>query len=188
MVLSCVINAAIAVFVFWAVYGHIRNGALKTVFRYFTTLSNLFCAASSLAVFVARLCGDIPSSILVLKYVSTVAVSVTFLTVMLFLGPVVYNYKDLLSGPDFWLHLVCPVLAIVSLLLWDKPDMPFSAAFLGVLPVLLYGCTYLYQVILAPSEKKWDDFYGFNREGKWPLSFAAMLFSSFLISLVLWKI
>ena len=53
---------------------------------------------------------------------------------------------------------------------------------LGLLPVLLYGLLYLNKVV---SRKEWDDFYGFNRDGKWPLSFAAMLIGTALLCLLL---
>ena len=186
MALSCVVNAAVFVFACWAVYRHICNGAQKTVFRFYTTLSNLFCAAVCLAVAVSRIIGEVPPLILVLKYISTVSVTVTFMTVMLYLGPILYSYKDMLSGPDIWLHLICPVLAIVSLLLWDKIEMPFAAVFLGALPVLVYGCFYLYHVNPAPADKRWDDFYGFNRTGRWPINFGLMLVSALFFSAILW--
>ena len=46
----------------------------------------------------------------------------------------------------------------------------------------LYGLLYLNKVV---SRKEWDDFYGFNRDGKWPLSFAAMLIGTALLCLLL---
>ena len=183
---SILMNAAMAVFAAAAVAAHSRKSGLKRVLRYYTALSNLLCAAACLAVVIARLCGEIPPAVLLLKYVGTAAVAVTFLTVMLFLGPFVYGFKLLLTGSDFWLHLVCPILAIVSLLLWDSPAAPFGVVLFGVLPVLLYGALYLYHVLLAPPDKRWEDFYGFNRGGRWPLSLVMMLLGSFLISVVLW--
>ena len=186
MTASVLVNIAAAGIAAAAVLRHGRRNPLRIVLRYFTALSNLFCAGACLAVAAARLCGEVPAAVLVWKFVGTAAVAVTFLTVMLFLGPVVYNYKVLLTGPDLWLHLVCPVLAIVSLLLWDKPDAPFGIVLLGAVPVLLYGGLYLYHVILAPPDKRWEDFYGFNREGKWPVSYALMVLGAFLVSLVLW--
>ena len=51
--------------------------------------------------------------------------------------------------------------------------------------MLLYGLFYLYKIMYAPEEKRWEDFYTFNRGGKWPISFAAMLLGGFLISIVL---
>ena len=54
---------------------------------------------------------------------------------------------------------------------------------LGVLPIIAYGILYLNKVLL---EKTWDDFYGFNKGGKWKISVAAMTIGCFLVSFVLW--
>ena len=186
--LSIIINIATAAAAAVSVAAHCRKTPLRIVLRYYTVLSNLFCALASLAVAAARICGEAPQSVLILKYVGTASVAVTLLTVMLFLGPFVYNFRLLLSGPDLWLHLICPVLAILSLLLWDSPDAPFAAVFLCLLPVLLYGAMYIYRVLLALPEKRWDDFYSFNRGGKWFLSLVIMLMAAFLIGLVLWLV
>ena len=63
--------------------------------------------------------------------------------------------------------------------------MDFGTALLGVLPVLLYGAVYLYQVIYAPEGKRWDDFYGFNKGGKWPVAFTGMVIGTFLICMAI---
>ena len=186
MILSVLFNLAVAVCAVFAIAGHCKNRPLRIVLRYFTAQSNLFCALSCLALAVCRLCDAAPNAVLVLKFVATAAVGVTFLTVMCFLGPVVYDYKTMLSGADLWLHLVCPVLAIVSLLIWDKPDAGFWIVLLGALPVPLYGAFYFSHVILAPEEKRWKDFYGFNRGGKWYLSTVVMLLAALAISFALW--
>ena len=177
-----------AVLAIAAVIRHCGKNPVKIILRYFTVLSNLFCAAASLAVAAARLWGAVPNGLLMLKFIGTAAVTITLLTVMLFLGPVVYDYKALLTGPDLWLHLVCPVLALLTHFLWDRPVMGFGGMLLGILPVLLYGCMYLYRIFYAPPEKRWEDFYGFNRGGKWRLSFAAMTAAALAVSLLLWRL
>ena len=185
MILSVVVNLVIAVCVFRAVILHCRNNPVSFVMRYFTVLSNLFCALSCLAFALGQLCGNVPQILFILKYMSTCAVTVTLMTVLVFLGPRV-GYKVLLSGPDFWLHLAVPLLAILSYLAWDHIPMNGGAVILGALPVILYGLLYLYKVVLAAPKKGWDDFYGFNRNGKWPVSFTAMLAAGFLISWIFW--
>ena len=40
-------------------------------------------------------------------------------------------------------------------------------------------------VLRAPADKRWEDFYGFNKGGKWPISLALMLLGSFLICMAL---
>ena len=152
----------------------ISNGAAS--FRYFTVLSNVFCAAAAFLMCLA------PSSAWAwtLKYIGTVAVTVTMLTVFLFLGPNL-GYKKMLSGTELFMHLVTPILAIISFIGFEKRGMTFQTALLGVLPVLFYGILYLYKVVYAPETKRWDDFYGFNKNGKWPVSFAIMLAGSLAV-------
>lgn len=152
--------------------------------RFFTILSNLFCALASLALALA-LPGGVPRWIWLWKYIATAAVTVTLMTVLLFLGPTV-GYKLLLSGRDFYLHLIGPLLAIVSFCFCERLyPLSLPLALTGLIPVVLYGAFYLYKVVICPEGKRWDDFYGFNKNGAWPLSFAAMLLGTALICLAL---
>ena len=93
----------------------------------------------------------------------TAAVTVTMLTVFLFLGPNL-GYKKLLTGRDLYMHLVTPLLAILSFLCCEK--------------------RYLYKVLCAPEGKRWEDFYGFNKGGKWPVSLAVMLTGNLAVCMV----
>ena len=54
-----------------------------------------------------------------------------------------------------------------------------------MLPVVLYGALYLYKVVLVPEESRWEDFYGFNKGGKWRTSFTAMIVGAFLVCVIL---
>ncbi len=162
-----------------------KNESVGVVFRFFTTLSNLLCALASAAAAVSAAAGGISFGVSVFKYVGTCAVTVTLLTVLVFLAPALGGLKPLLEEDGLFLHLLCPLTAIVTYCLYDRAAMPFSYTLLGVAPVLCYGLFYLYKVVYAPEEKRWDDFYTFNRDGKWPISFAAMLLGAFLISIAL---
>ncbi len=161
---------------------------MKTGFgalRYYTLLSNLFCAFAALALAVALTVGALPRWIWLWKYVGTAAVTVTLLTVLLFLGPAL-GYKALLSGRDLYLHLIGPLLAIVSFCFFERfYPLPLPLSLTGLIPVTLYGLVYLYKVVLCPENKRWEDFYGYNKTGKWPLSFAAMVIGGALVCLAL---
>ena len=187
MIPSVLCNLAMAVAAVAAVLVHRRKAPLRVVLRYFTALSNLFCALASLAVVICRLCGGLPLGAALLKYAGTASVTVTLLTVLLFLGPTL-GYRLMLTGPDFWLHLVCPLLALTSYYLWDRPAAGPAVVGLAVAPVALYGAMYVYRVLFAPEERRWKDFYGFNRGGKWYLSLCAMLIASALIGFALYAI
>ena len=189
VVASVIFNLLNAVLVAATCLTALRKAEPKHIlFRYFTILSNMYCAAASLALGICSMTGSVPLWAVLWKYSGTCAVTVTFLTVMLFLGPTMKNYRSLLSGYEFFLHLLCPLLAIVSYIAFENTDTDFYTVIYGVLPVVVYGGLYYYKVMRAPEEKKWNDFYGFNRGGKWPLSMAAMLICSFLISIILWLV
>ena len=149
--------------------------------RYYTLLSNLLCAFASLAVALALMGGAVPRWIWLWKYIGAAAVTVTLLTVLFFLGPAM-GYKLLLSGRDLYLHLIGPLLAIVSFCFFERfYPLPLSLSLVGLAPVILYGLVYLYKVVLCPEDKRWEDFYGYNKTGKWPISFAAMVVGGALV-------
>ena len=154
--------------------------------RFFTLLSNIFSALASLLAAVLILAGDLPVWAWLLHYIATASVTVTLVTVMVYLGPVA-GYKALLSGRDMFFHLIGPLLAIAAFCFFERLyPLPFPLALTGLLPVVVYGTVYLRKVVFCPEEKRWDDFYGYNRNGKWVLSFAAMVLEGFLICLLLW--
>ncbi|MBP5727439.1 MAG: hypothetical protein J6Y48_10250 [Clostridia bacterium] len=156
----------------------------KFALRFFTTQSNMLCAVACLLTDLALSSeGTIPQWIWMLKYIGTAAVTVTMLTVFLFLAPSFGEgaLKVLLSGTDLFMHLITPLLALVSFCVFERQGMTFLQSLAGLLPVLLYGPLYLYKILFAPPEKRWDDFYGFNKQGKWPVAFAAMVAGTFAI-------
>ncbi len=154
----------------------LRNG--MPAFRYFTVLSNVLCALSALGMCAA----PAQTWAWTLKYLGTAAVTVTMLTVLFFLGPTI-GYALLLKGRDLILHLITPLVAIVSFCAFERRGMALGTALLGLIPVALYGTYYLYRIRYAPEGKRWDDFYGFNRGGHWPVSYAAMMVGTVLICL-----
>ena len=155
----------------------------KFALRFFTTLSNILCAAACLLTALAMNAGGVPEWIWTLKYIGTAAVTVTMLTVFLFLAPSIGKdwVKYLLTGSDIFMHLLTPLLALFTFCVFERQGMTFLQSLWGMLPVLLYGPLYLYKILFAPPEKRWDDFYGFNKQGKWPVAFAAMLAGTFAI-------
>ena len=130
---------------------HFDSQKVRFAFRFFTELSNVFCA----------------------------------FTALLFLGPSTGNLKALLTGNGLFMHLITPLLAIVSFSVFEKRGMSFSIALLGMLPVILYGFLYLYKVVFSPEDKRWDDFYGYNKGGKWPIAFALMMIGAFVVCMLL---
>lgn len=181
--ISRILNAFIFASTLIIVILHFRRdgkwnvGSARYAFRFFTEQSNVLCAFGALAMLL------FPSASWswMLKYIGTAAVSVTMLTVFLFLAPSTGSLTPLISGSGLFLHLITPLLAIISFSFFEKRDMSFAAALAGMLPVVLYGPWYLYKIVYAPEDRRWDDFYGFNKGGHWPVSFAAMVIGTFAV-------
>ena len=162
-----------------------------TIFRYFTVDSNILCAVSSACLLVQALRGRWAGSkgVMLFRYVGTAAVTVTLMTVLLFLGPV-YGYAHMFSRWNLWLHLAGPLLAILSFL-WLERDGAFPEKkhlILSLLPVIVYGAVYFIMAVVIGEGKGWPDFYGFNRGGTWYISYAAMTAGTALIGFVLGKL
>jgi hypothetical protein len=191
-VFAVVFNAAIfAVTAFCVLTFFVKGGRgnMEVVgpvaFRYFTVDSNILVAVASLfvAVFgtVKLATGrEYPEWVRVFKFVGTVAVMLTFLTVVVFLG-FIYGFKAMFVGINLFLHLLTPLAALVTL--WfAEAGVKIRPAFfaLGVAPMIVYGAVYLWMVIFA---EKWEDFYHLANGGKWWVSVLIMLAATALIAL-----
>ena len=175
--------------------GNVSAANVKRTLVFFTTLSNLFSALTSLIIAIveiALICKgsvDIPLWALVLKYVGTAAVTVTLMTVLVFLGPT-QGYPLMFKGSGIYVHLIGPVLSIISFcFLETSMKISFPLMLLGLLPTLIYGSFYLRQVVIVGKENGgWDDFYGFNQGGHWKIYFSAMVIGTFLLCLGLYAL
>ena len=157
--------------------------SFKELFRYYTIQSNVFVAVSALVMLVYQLKGtEIPFGVTAFKYFGTALVSVTMTVVMVYLGPV-YTYKFQLESWNLYLHLVGPLLAIISFCFLEKNGaLPFIYAVYALIPTFIYGFFYLYMVMKA---KKWEDFYCFVTNIKWYVSLLAVGIVAFLLALLI---
>ena len=141
--------------------------------KYFTVLSNIFngavCAAEACqqaAVLRGRR-KEVSRGVFVLRYVALSSVAVTFLVVLLFLGPAAGLFR-LYRGANLWFHLIIPVLTIAEFeLLEQYHSVRFKESFFCMVPELLYGTVYLIN-ILVNGAGKWpdpNDIYGFAQWG-----------------------
>ena len=153
----------------------------RNAFKYFTVQSNALCA---LAAFLMMLFPEAEWAYY-LKIIGTAGVTVTMLTVLLFLGPT-YGYQHMFKGSDLFMHLLTPLMAICSLFFFERRGVDFPVAFIGMLPVVLYAPLYSYKILRAPEGKRWDDFYGFNRNGKWAVSYLLMHLGAVVICIGLY--
>ena len=165
-------------------------------FRYFTTLSNVFAAISAAITLVFNVKNVIndeylfPRWVMILKHAATSAATLTFITVALFLSPliVVYgkSYFTLFKGNSFFFHFLLPVLSVVCFTVFEKsPELPFKSTFIALLPTTFYS--FLYTIMVA-GLKYWPDFYSFTfNERFWalPITMTAMFALSYGICVLI---
>ena len=89
-----------------------------------------------------------------LKYAATVSVGITFLTVVVFLGPL-YGYPEMFAGPNLWLHLIVPVAALAENFLLCKTTFSARDNLLALVLVVIYGTGYILNNVI-------------NGIGEWP--------------------
>lgn len=198
-VLSIVFNIAIvtmtvlAMSEFYSEIGGRANMQVKKArcLEYFTVQSNLLCSLTAIVMIVfgvLRLINGMgaPLWALVLKLIGTAAVGLTFFVVFLMLAPYA-GYKFMIEGGSLYMHLITPLAAMVSFILLDGgPKLPMWTVALAIIPTFLYGIVYLYQVVVKGEKNGgWEDFYGFNKGGKWPLSSVLLLAMTALIAFLL---
>ena len=132
----------IAVPMSWAMGGTI-------MFTMYTELSNIFNGAVCLLVglwqlgciFTGR---ELPLWLKRLKFISTSCLAMTFLTVVIILAPMYEDgngwYIMLFTGSMLYHHFLNPVLAILSLLLFERlPRLSLGQVWWALVPTILYG-------------------------------------------------
>lgn len=155
--------------------GEVEGSALMTAglsnLRFFTVLSNILEGVACLALLIASAAGRaIPLWAAELKLAAAASVALTFITVMVFLGPML-GYKYLFTGSNLWFHGIIPIAAMVEFAFIDCyegfPAVPFKATFTAVIPMLLYGVWYLINVIRGgmADGRFVNDWYGFAMWG-----------------------
>lgn len=199
--ISMFCNLAVIVFTVMSVMKLVLTGSVSNrpgdpntvCFRYFTTDSNILCALCCIPVFVCNMMSirsgknRITRFALVCKLIGTAAVTLTMMTVLLFLG-FVFSFREMFSDTNLYLHLLNPLLALLSFgLLEGGPAIRFRSVFAGALPCWLYGAVYLVMVMfVGAGNGGWPDFYRFAPDGHWIGSFVLMYAAGLACSVLVW--
>ena len=158
-------------------------------FCMFTVNSNILCAASMAMVIPYTLDGlrthnyHMPRWIVDLVYMGVTAVALTFLVSLFILSPV-KGFVLIFTGSRFFLHGVCPILAIVAFCFFmSEKRLTVRDSLLALIPVLIYAVVYYVMVAVVGEEKGgWNDFYGFlSRLPRW-IPITAIMPLTFLIA------
>ena len=142
----------------------LRSAGWKEI-RFYTFDSNFIGMIASGIMFLFLLLAfiheseSIPKWVIMLKYMATCALSVTFLVVIFVLAPMYAEYFSslgqsyislLFGGTNLFMHFLCPVLAIFTVLFFDpslgsdeklfnKKPTPVIAASIAVILTVIYA-------------------------------------------------
>ncbi len=139
-------------------------------FKYFTIDSNLACGLGCLLFAVYYIISlvkgvEIPKWVHYVKLAVTSGITLTFLTCICFLGPVM-GFGGLFGGKNFFLHLFNPILAFVSFSVLETQVLLKKSSLFGIIPTFLYSIAYVLCVVIL---RVWPDFYGFSFGGHFEL-------------------
>lgn len=93
---------------------------------YYTIDSNIFLLISTILYLITI--NNVPKIVQLLKYSSTLSVFITFLVVVFVLYPMYdFNFQFMfLDGPNLYMHVLCPVLAVISFIFFDSNEIENS--------------------------------------------------------------
>ena len=165
--------------------------------RFFTVQSNLLYGLYAGVFAVAELIygspDAVPGFMYILKYAFTVGVTITMLTVVFYLAPVVRgSYPPLFKGANLYFHLLVPLLGVISFCFFEKSAViTVPQVFLGLIPYGLYSVGYSINALThiengQVSEKY--DWYRFLEKGVNKAAFAIIIMavSSTAVCFGLW--
>lgn len=179
----------------------IGSGALTskgfTVFKYFTFQSNIFMGAVAFIygyyqwLILRKKIDKIPHVLGVFNHIAVTAVGLTFIIVILVLGPG-YGYDKMYNNANLFFHALVPVAAIINYLFFKKETkIRFKETLYAMIPCTLYGIVYF---IVVVSQNAYGnlaiDFYNFGKDGPFigALYFLAIIAISYIFGLFLYFI
>lgn len=166
------------------------------VFKFFTVDSNILMGVMSLLFVILQIKNkEITKNMYKLKLMATTAVTLTFIVVFTYLGPISeYGIKSLLQNSNIFFHLVIPVLSIICFIIFEKTDkLSIKDTLYGIIPTIIYALIYSVNVIIHIENHKVSpiyDWYWFAQNGIPATIIIALiiLIISYIISLILWKL
>ncbi len=160
--------------------------------RYFTVDSNIICGIAALceasAAAVSIVGGRTPGRFVrILRLAGTSGVVMTFLVVMVFLGPVM-GYRYMFVGASLYMHLLAPLLAAATFILFRLGrGIAKKEVVLGSVPLAVYAVWYIAGVIREGAAKR--DWYHLAAWGPawYPPVLALIILVSAGLSFALWR-
>ena len=109
--------------------------------------------------------------------------ALTFLVSLFILSPV-KGFVLIFTGSRFFLHGVCPILAVTAFCFFmTQKELKIKDSLFALIPVLIYAAVYFVMVVVLGEEKGgWNDFYGFATRVSWRVTAIAIMPLTFFIA------
>ncbi len=195
---NCIITVFVLIGAYFTFFVHDDTSMLITDgienLKYYTVLSNILAGIVALISVIGHLQKksdkqNVSRFMACARLVSATAVTVTFMTIAFFLGPI-YGHAKMYRNANFFFHLVVPLLVVIDLLFFeDERAYPFSATLAAAAATFAYGVFYLVNIFIN-GIGEWpdsNDWYGFLNWGfgAGMIIFAGITVFSWVISMLL---
>lgn len=123
----------------------IGYGSVTGIFIYYTRDSNIVTGISSICLvlfLIKNYKKQIPKWIIMLRYIGTIGVTLTFIIVTAIFAPAVGSYYSMLISNEFkFQHLVCPLISFFSFVFLEDISEPITLKdnLLAVIPTITYA-------------------------------------------------
>lgn len=188
-------------FKFMTGYDVVLESSRIGMFKFFTVDSNLLMGVVALIFAIKEYkilegkIEDISTRYYILKLASTTSVSLTFIVVFAYLGPISkHGIYSMLQNSNLFFHLLIPVISIINFIAFEKTNkIKIKYSLCGLIPTVLYSIFYLTNVLIHMENGKVDpiyDWYWFVQNGVWStiIILPLMWLISYFITFALWKI
>lgn len=169
------------IFAIWAMLADFRfmsdpskpavlSSANAKAFKYFTVDSNVFAGIISLVMVIVQLLINkgrlkkVPKLLYLLKLAATTGVTLTMLVTAFFLAPFQFGFAALFVDSNLFMHLLIPLLCIITFVFFEPADISTAQTFAGTVPMLIYAIFYSINILLHLENgrhSKTYDWYGF---------------------------
>ena len=163
---ACSITLVVALYAIGLALVNYAMGGIKIInlFKYFTTLSNMLTALAAAFIIPYAINGyrfkhfSYPKWVSMMHFAGTASTSfVSFFTVV-FIAP--YNREFAFGGSNFYLHVICPLMILISYFFVESHYRYTTKEFLICMtPFIAYSLVYLINVVFIGS---WEDLYLLN--------------------------
>ena len=140
-----------------------------SMFRFYTVDSNILIGLISFIFIIYEFkllknkIKEIPKFIYILKLIGTCTIALTFFTTLLFLAPQ-YGFYAMYNNNNIFLHLLVPLLSLITYCFYEKHDNKYIYALYGIIPMFIYSIYYMTRVLIHLNNDGLSfkyDFYGF---------------------------